>query len=145
VRRGATLSARVGAWANAPTGYAYRWQRLGRWGWEDVAAGTGASYVTKSADIGRRLRVVVVASNSDGSASAGSPPTAPIGDAGLNRAASSSSKKARRAIRAKTSAKKAKRRCSSRAKRGSAKKAKRSCAKQAKRKRATRTKARTRR
>jgi hypothetical protein len=159
-RRGSTLSARLGAWTNAPTSYSYRWQRLGRWGWEDVAAGTGASYVTKSADIGRRLRVVVVASNSDGSASAGSPPTAPVGAAGVYRAASSSSRsvRARASSKRKSCSRKAERRAVKRAKRravkhGASKKAvrravkraKRNCAKRATHKHTKRTKARKRR
>ena len=41
-----------------------------------------------SEDLGRRLRVTVVATNEDGSASAASDPTAPVGAAGVNRAAS---------------------------------------------------------
>ncbi|HET6550372.1 MAG TPA: hypothetical protein VFG79_18050, partial [Solirubrobacter sp.] len=127
VRRGATLSARVGAWANTPTSYAYRWQRLGRWGWEDVAAGTGATYVTTSGDIGRRLRIVVVATNPDGSASAGSPPTAPVGAAGLHRAASSSSK----SVRARASSKR--KGCSRKAKGRAVKQAKRRAARKAER------------
>ena len=46
---------------------------------------------------GHRLRVVVVASNADGSASAASPATAPVGATGVYRAASSSHSKGARA------------------------------------------------
>ena len=57
-------------------------------GWEDIDSATGATYVVTSEDLGRRLRVTVIATNPDGSASAASDPTAPVGAAGVNRAAS---------------------------------------------------------
>ena len=72
-RRGSTLTARVGAWNNAPTGYTYQWQRLVAAGWEDIDGATAATYVASSEDLGRRLRVTVVATNQDGSSSAASP------------------------------------------------------------------------
>ena len=60
-----------------------------------------------SEDLGRRLRVAVVATNEDGSASAASEQTAPIGAAGVNRAASQTSKgKKKNAAKAKASKKK---------------------------------------
>ena len=48
-RRGSTLTARTGAWTNAPTGYTYQWQRLVAAGWEDI---DGAD----PADVRRRQR-----------------------------------------------------------------------------------------
>src|SRR4051794_7722149 len=107
-RRGQTLTARVGAWTNSPTAYAYQWQRLVAAGWEDIDEATGATYVATTEDLGRRLRVAVVASNEDGSASAASPASATIGASGLNRAASQTSKKGKQksAVKAKSSKKK---------------------------------------
>jgi hypothetical protein len=96
-RRGFKLTAGVGSWTNNPTKYAYQWQRLTAAGWQDVEAETGSSYLVTSDDLGRRLRVTVVATNPDGSAVASSAPTAPVGGSGIYRAASSTSKKAKRA------------------------------------------------
>ncbi len=139
-RRGTTLVARNGTWNNAPTGFTYQWQRLMPAGWQDIDDETTAGYLVTSEDLGRRLRVAVIAANPDGSASAASAPTAPVGASGVNRAASKSSKgskssRAKSAVKAKTSAKKAK------AKRAKAKKAK---AKRAKAKRAKAKKAKAR-
>ena len=75
-RRGQTLTASVGAWTNRPTGYAYQWQRLVAAGWEDIDGATGATYVAASEDLGRRLRVAVVATN-ETAARAPPPPRAP--------------------------------------------------------------------
>jgi hypothetical protein len=112
-RRGTTLIAVPGGWNNTPSSYTYIWQRLGVSGWENIDGAAAASYATTSEDLGRRLRVSVVATNDDGASSAASAPTAPIGAAGLNRAASSSSTcKATKAkkcpVTASTSSKKAK-------------------------------------
>jgi hypothetical protein len=109
-RRGQTLSVRVGVWTNAPTGYTYQWQRLIASGWEDIDGATGANYAVTSEDLGRRLRVTVVAANEDGSASAASGPSGVVGASGVNRAATSTSKKGKKkaAISAKASAKKKK-------------------------------------
>jgi hypothetical protein len=90
-RRGATLTALAGAWSNGPTSYAYQWQRLVAAGWEDIHGATGAGYIVTTEDLGRRLRVSVIAANEDGSASAASGATAPVGGGGVYRAASSSS------------------------------------------------------
>lgn len=123
VRRGTTLTAGPGAWTNGPTGYAYQWQRLAAAGWEAIDAETDATYTITSDDLGRRLRVTVVATNPDGSASAASNPTAPVGASGVNRPASSTSKKGKKsAVKAGTSSKKKK--ASTKAKKSSKKKAK---------------------
>jgi hypothetical protein len=103
-RRGVTLLARNGSWANAPTRYEYQWQRLRGANWENIDGATSATYVATSDDLGRRLRVAVIATNPDGSASAASAPTAPVGAAAVNRAASSTSK-ARSSVKAKVSKK----------------------------------------
>ena len=78
-------------------------------GWENIDSETGDSYLITSDDLGRRLRVTVVATNPDGSSSAASNPTVPVGGAGVNRAASQTSKKGKKsAAKAKTSTKKKK-------------------------------------
>jgi hypothetical protein len=107
-RRGSTLTARVGVWTNSPTGYGYQWQRLIASGWEDIDGATAPTYVATTRDLGRRLRVAVIASNQDGSASAASGTTAAIGASGVNRAASSSSKGSKRKSSAKASTSKKK-------------------------------------
>lgn len=109
-RRGATLTAGPGAWSNGPTRYGYQWQRLAAGGWEDIDSASAATYTVTSDDLGRRLRVTVVATNPDGSATAASNPTAPVGAAGVNRAASTTSKKSKKSKRVKagTSSKKKK-------------------------------------
>ena len=120
-RRGSTLSARTGSWSNGPKGYGYQWQRLSGNAWEEIDDATGATYVPNSEDLGRRLRVAVIATNDDGSASAASNPTAPIGAAGVNRAASKTSakgKKKKSGVKAKSS-KKSKKKSSKKNKKGS--------------------------
>src|SRR5262249_57112027 len=85
-RRGTDLVASPGTWANAPTGYSYQWQRLEGLQWDDIDGATSQRYRAASADTGHRLRVMVVATNADGSANAASAPTAPVGATGVNRA-----------------------------------------------------------
>jgi hypothetical protein len=107
-RRGSTLTAGNGAWTNGPTGYTYQWQRLTKT-WESIDGETEPTYLVTSDDLGRRLRVTVVATNPDGSASAASAPTAPVGATGVNRAASQTSRKgSKRSAKARSSAKKKK-------------------------------------
>jgi len=103
-RRGQRLTADAGVWSNSPTGYAYQWQRLMVSGWENVEGATGATYTAGNQDLGRRLRVTIVASNEDGSSSAASAPSASIGASGVNRAATSTSKKGKRHAAAKAKA-----------------------------------------
>jgi hypothetical protein len=107
-RRGGTLVVQPGTWVNGPTGYRYQWQRLVRDGWEDIEDATRGSYVATSADLGRRLRANVVATNEDGAATAASTASAPIGGSAVNRAASAMSKKAAAKERAAKQAKAAK-------------------------------------
>jgi hypothetical protein len=71
---GSTLSASQGTWNGAPTSFAYQWVRCPRSGGQpsgaDCAAIGGATttqYVVSTADVDRRLRVRVTASNADGS------------------------------------------------------------------------------
>ncbi len=84
-RRGRQLRSTRGSWINAPTSYSYRWQRLTARGWRDIGGAHDERYRTRSADLGRRLRVAVLAGNDDGTTAATSAPTAPIGAVAVNR------------------------------------------------------------
>jgi hypothetical protein len=73
-REGNTLTAQNGSWANAPTSFAYQWQRCAPdgSGCSDIAGATKQTYLLASADVDHTVRVGVTASNTDGSASASS-------------------------------------------------------------------------
>jgi len=96
-RRGAALTATAGSWQNGPLTYTYRWQRERRGRWTDIAGASASRYVLRRADTGRRLRVHVIATNPDGSASAASAPSALVADAGIGRPATKRCAKAKRA------------------------------------------------
>lgn len=73
-----TLSASTGSWlSSSNVSYSYQWQRCNAAGsaCTDIAGANGSTYDVKAADVGNRLRVVVVARNADGSTSAQSAPT----------------------------------------------------------------------
>ena len=75
---GATLSTDSGSWT--PVGdnltYAYAWQRGDAInGYTTIAGATGATYTTASADAGESIRVIVTATNVDGSLSSTSAPS----------------------------------------------------------------------
>lgn len=76
----AVLSAATGSWSGSPTSFAYRWQRSSDSGqtWLDIAGATSAAYAVGTADVGSTIRVVVTASNSGGSGSAPSGPSAAV-------------------------------------------------------------------
>ncbi|HEY8726851.1 MAG TPA: LamG-like jellyroll fold domain-containing protein, partial [Gaiellaceae bacterium] len=77
---GAILTANPGTWSGAtPISYLYQWQRCDAGGsfCQDISpAGDSASYVVKSADVGATLRVLVGATNADGTDSYASAVTA---------------------------------------------------------------------
>ena len=83
---GSTLNATNGDWSGTtPLSYAYQWVRCptsgGKGDGSDCATIGGATtsaYVLSSSDVGKRLRVRVTASNSDGSATAASNATVTI-------------------------------------------------------------------
>ncbi|HEY5142240.1 MAG TPA: hypothetical protein VII98_01950 [Solirubrobacteraceae bacterium] len=78
---GATLTAVDGAWSGtAPISYGHQWRRCDAAGngCTDIAGATGATYVLTGADADHALRVVVIATNAGGSASATSPDSGPI-------------------------------------------------------------------
>jgi hypothetical protein len=83
-QEGQTLSASPGSWSGAaPISYAYQWNRCDGSGANCVAisGATGQTYNLTSADVTHTMRVAVKASNSKGSASATSGPTAVVAPA----------------------------------------------------------------
>ena len=78
---GSTLHADPGSWRGvAPISYGYQWQHCNSSAAEcaDIAGATSASYTPASEALGGTLKVVVTATNSEGSTSATSPASAVI-------------------------------------------------------------------
>ena len=80
---GSTLTTTTGTWTGTSLTYAYRWVRCGADGGlpdgsncPSIPGATSSGYTLGSDDIGRRLRVQVTATNTAGSATVGSNPTA---------------------------------------------------------------------
>ena len=71
VQRAAVLAAVRGTWTGNNNVYSYQWQRDG----VDIADATGASYTLTVGDVGKRVRVVVTATNPDATVTAASAPT----------------------------------------------------------------------
>jgi hypothetical protein len=73
-REGHTLTASNGSWDNAPTSFSYQWQRCGNTGsgCTGITGATGKTYDLVTADVDHTVRVIVTATNADGSASANS-------------------------------------------------------------------------
>jgi hypothetical protein len=81
---GQTLTASSGTWSGTqPISHAYQWQRCSSSGsgCGSVTGETAQTYDVAAADVGSTLRVVVTATNSAGSGSAASTPTAVVADA----------------------------------------------------------------
>ena len=81
---GQVLIEQRGGWTQHPSSYAYQWQTCDARGGGCAAIGgaTGDTYTLVAADQGHTVRVVETATNSFGSASATSDPTAVVGAAG---------------------------------------------------------------
>ena len=78
---GQTLTASPGTWqAPKPPTFAFRWQRCDATGaaCTPIAGASAQTYVVTTADVGHALVVVVTATSRGRSASAASPPTAPV-------------------------------------------------------------------
>ncbi len=78
---GQTLTASTGSWSGTtPMSFAGRWQRCNRSGGDCsfIKGTSGLTYMLERPDVGRTIRVVVAATNSAGSASATSAPTAVV-------------------------------------------------------------------
>ena len=71
VQRAAVLTAARGTWTGNNNLYSYQWQRDG----VDIADATGAGYTLTVDDVGKRVRVVVTATNPDATVTAASAPT----------------------------------------------------------------------
>jgi hypothetical protein len=78
LRPGAVLTANAGAWLNSPTAFLIEWQRAVGSDWASIPGAVGPSYLAVPADAGAALRVVVTATNADGSAIVASAPTAAL-------------------------------------------------------------------
>ena len=78
---GFLLTASAGAWQPQPNSYAYQWQicNVAGAGCENISGATGTTFPLTGGDFGHRLRVVVTAQNSGGSATAVSSPSPVIG------------------------------------------------------------------
>jgi len=77
-RLGATLTAQTGAWTPATPTFTYQWQSSANGGttWTGVIGATGATYTLAQSDVGNMLRVIITATNIDGTTSATSPASA---------------------------------------------------------------------
>jgi hypothetical protein len=79
---GATLTAGVGSWDPAPETFTYSWQRAyGSGGFQAIPGATRSTYTVAPNDLGDTIRVIVTATNPDGTAAVTSPPTAAIAPA----------------------------------------------------------------
>ena len=79
---GATLTAGVGSWDPAAETFTYSWQRAyGSGGFQAIPGATRSTYTVAPNDLGDTIRVIVTATNPDGTAAVTSPPTAAIAPA----------------------------------------------------------------
>jgi hypothetical protein len=68
VRAGLTLSTTNGTWSNSPTSYSYQWKSASTSGgtYVDIASANSSTYVIAAGDVGRYLKVAVIANNTTG-------------------------------------------------------------------------------
>ena len=74
-REGELLRGTTGVWRNNPTTFTYTWQRCDANGQSCATIAGGPTYRLTSRDVGRTVRLLVTASNRDGSATANSKPS----------------------------------------------------------------------
>lgn len=82
-REGETVRASNGLWANEPTSFSYIWQRCNPNASTNcvaIAGATAQTYRLVQADVGRSVRVTVVARNADGSGTSTSSPSPVIAE-----------------------------------------------------------------
>jgi hypothetical protein len=77
---GSTLTAHAGTWSNGPVTSTFQWRRCDQNGGScsNISGATGSTYTLTHVDVGNTLRVRETASNSAGSATASSVPTAVV-------------------------------------------------------------------
>ena len=71
VQRTTMLTATPGTWTGAQNSYAYQWQEDSGEGYADIAGATGLQYTLGTADEGATVRLVVTATNPDGTVDGG--------------------------------------------------------------------------
>jgi len=80
---GQKVTTTKGTWTGKPTSFHYAWSRCDADGaCLTIAGATGKTYTVSGADVGHTLRSTVTASNSAGSASVSSPPSAVVPPSG---------------------------------------------------------------
>ena len=79
-RLGATVTALPGAWAPANPTFAYAWQSSANGGttWTGIVGATQSTYTLKQSDVGNIVRVIITATNVDGTTTATSPASATV-------------------------------------------------------------------
>ena len=79
-RRSSTLTVNAGTWRGVGNTYTYRWERSSDGGanWTTISGATGSTRTVATADRGCKLRVVVTATNADGTAIATTSATAVV-------------------------------------------------------------------
>jgi P2-related tail formation protein len=79
-KQGASLTTTDGSWSNSPTTYSYQWERCDEAGENcgDIAGASAQQYTPTSADVGKRLRAQVTASNTGGETTAQSTLSEPV-------------------------------------------------------------------
>lgn len=75
---GVTLTAHPGAWTDAPTAYAYQWQRCSSSGCTDIPGATASTYTPTRSDKGHPIRIAVTAANAAGKTTATCAKTASV-------------------------------------------------------------------
>ncbi len=79
VQRASTLTGAGGSWDGIGNSYAYQWQRSPDGStWTNIAGAANLTYTLGVTDEGNRVRMLVSASNPDGTATAASSPTAVV-------------------------------------------------------------------
>ena len=72
-QRSYALSANAGAWSGYDNSYSYQWQRSNNGtSWTNITAATAAVYTLSTGDEGAHVRVLVIASNQNGTAATAS-------------------------------------------------------------------------
>jgi DNA-binding beta-propeller fold protein YncE len=71
-QQGQTLTANQGSWTNSPTSYGYEWLRCDSGGanCSPISGATGSTWTLTEADVGKTVRVSVIASNASGPSAA---------------------------------------------------------------------------